>query len=356
MVRRNLTKKRVRKPTPLSKRGRNRVRAPSMMLAGDVGGTKTNLAICTNEDGRLRVVAEQNFLNRSYVGIEEIVKEFLAGQDCEVTQACFGIAAPIVAGRAKMPNLPWVIDSALLTRALPVDRVILLNDLEATAYGIAVLDPQKVVVLNEGGLPRPGNIALIAAGTGLGEAMLVGDGGKHRVSASEGGHADFAPRDAEQIELLRYLMAKFDHVSYERLVSGPGLLNIYNFLKESGFAKEPAWLFSRLSGSADASAVITETALSAQSELCTHALELFVSIYGAEAGNLALKALATAGVYVGGGIAPKILPKLKNGTFVRAFRDKGRFSKLLDTIPVRVILDPKTALRGAAYYLASQTN
>ena len=327
-----------------------------MFLAGDVGGTKTNLAIFTSEGGRLRVVAEQSFLNHNYTGFEQIVKEFLAGQDSVVTQGCFGIAAPIVAGRAKMPNLPWVIDSALLAQALHVDRVILLNDLEATAYGIAVLDPQKVVVLSEGGLPRSGNIALIAAGTGLGQAMLFWDGGKHRVSASEGGHADFAPRDAEQIELLRYLIAKFGHVSYERLVSGPGLLNIYNFLKESGFAKEPEWLSARLSESADASAVITETALSAQSELCTHALDLFVSIYGAEAGNLALKALATAGVYIGGGIAPKILPKLKDGTFVRAFQVKGRFSKLLETVPVKVILDPKTALRGAAHYLASMTN
>ena len=186
--------------------------------------------------------------------------------------------------------------------------------------------------------------------------MLFWNDGKHRVSASEGGHADFAPRDAEQIELLRYLIAKFGHVSYERLVSGPGLLNIYNFLKDSGFAKEPEWLCSRLSESPDSSAVITETALSAESELSTHALELFVSIYGAEAGNLALKALATAGVYIGGGIAPKILPKLKDCTFVRAFRDKGRFSALLERVPVRVILDPKTALRGAAYYLASMGN
>ena len=327
-----------------------------MILAGDVGGTKTNLAICTSEGGKLHVVAEQSFLNHSYAGFEEIVKEFLAGHDCKVTQACFGIAGPVKAGRAKMPNLPWAIDSALLSATLHIDRVLLLNDLEATAYGIAVLDPQKVVVLSEGGPPWPGNIALIAAGTGLGEAMLRWDGGKHRVYASEGGHADFAPRDAEQIELLRYLMAKFGHVSYERLVSGPGLLNIYNFLKASGFAKEPDWLSARLLESADASAVITETALSAQSELSTHALELFVSIYGAEAGNLALKGLATAGVYVGGGIAPKILPKLKDGTFVRAFRDKGRFSEILDTVPVRVILDPKTALRGAAYYLASLTN
>jgi len=326
-----------------------------MFLAGDVGGTKTNLAIFTSEGGKLHVVAEQSFLNHSYAGFEEIVKEFLAGHDYIVTQACFGIAGPVKAGRAKMPNLPWTIDSALLGAALYIDRVFLLNDLEATAYGIAVLQPENVMVLSEAG-PQLGNIALIAAGTGLGEAILVWDGVTHRASASEGGHADFAPRDAEQIELLRYLIAKFGHVSYERLVSGPGLLNIYNFLKESGFAKEPDWLSSRLSESADASAVITETALSAQSELSTHALELFVSIYGAEAGNLALKALATAGVYIGGGIAPKILPKLKDGTFVRAFRDKGRFSTLLESVPVRVILDPKTALRGAAYYLASVTN
>src|SRR5439155_18164212 len=191
-----------------------------MILAGDVGGTKTNLAIFTSEGGGLHLVAEQSFLNHNYAGFEQIAKEFLGGQDSVVTQACFGIAGPIVAGRAKMPNLPWTIDSALLAQALHVDRVTLLNDLEATAYGLAVLDPEKVVVLSEGGPPRPGNIALIAAGTGLGEAMLFWDGGKHRVSASEGGHADFAPRDAEQIELLRYLMAKFGHVSYERLVSG----------------------------------------------------------------------------------------------------------------------------------------
>jgi len=326
-----------------------------MFLAGDVGGTKTNLAIFTNEGGKLHVIAEQSFLNHSYAGLEEIVKEFLAGHECKLTQACFGVAGPVKAGRAKMPNLPWTIDSAHLAPALHLDSVFLLNDLEATAYGIAVLQPENVTVLSEAS-PQLGNIALIAAGTGLGEAILVWDGAQHRSSASEGGHADFAPRDAEQIELLRYLIAKFGHVSYERLVSGPGLLNIYNFLKESGFDKEPEWLSARLSETSDASAVITETALSARSELCTHALEIFVSIYGAEAGNLALKALATAGVYIGGGIAPKILPKLKDGTFVRAFRDKGRFSTLLETMPVRVILDPKTALRGAAYYLASMGN
>ncbi len=235
---------------------------------------------------------------------------------------------------------------------MKLDRVALLNDLEATAYGISTLGPEQFAIINEGVPRASGHAALIAAGTGLGEAVLFWDGTQHRVLASEGGHADFAPRDAEQIELLRYLIGKFGHVSYERVISGPGLLNIYNFLKESGWAEEPAWLRERIARSADTSAAIAEAALAGESKLCPHASDLFVSIYGAEASNLALKALATAGVYIGGGIAPKIRARLTGGALMRAFCDKGRFSELLASVPVKVILEPKTALRGAAAFLA----
>jgi glucokinase len=232
---------------------------------------------------------------------------------------------------------------------LGIESVSLINDLEATAYGIFTLDNTEFTVLNEGSPQLEGNMALIAAGTGLGEAIIYWDGSHYRPSASEGGHADFAPRNPLEIELLRYLVDRFRHVSYERVVSGPGLLNIYNFLKDGDYFKEPAWLAEKLAA-ADPGAVISEAALTGEAEICIHALNLFVSIYGAEAGNLALKAKARGGIFVGGGIAPKILEKLTDGSFLKAFTDKGRFAEFLLTIPVKVILNEETALRGAAYY------
>jgi glucokinase len=321
----------------------------TMLLAGDVGATKTNLGLFTAEGAALTAVFEEGFLNHGYPGLEEIVRAFLARTGHAPRMACFGVAGRVVEAQTHMPNLGWRIVAREIEQALGLDRVVLLNDLEAIAHGIATVAPDRFAVLNPG-VPRSGtNAALIAAGTGLGEAILVWDGDRYRVSASEGGHADFAPRDAEQIAILARLMESFGHVSYERLVSGPGLHNIYKAIT----VEEPASVTERIEAAEDPSATITEMALAGESARSARALDIFVSIYGAEAGNLALKALATAGVFVGGGIAPRILPKLQDGAFVRAFCDKGRFADLLQDIPVKVVLDPKTALRGAAAYLAA---
>jgi glucokinase len=321
---------------------------PDLLLAGDVGGTKTNLALFTTSDGALSLVAETHVLNAGHAGLEDVVRPFLAAERREPTAACFGIAGPVAGGRTHMPNLGWTIDATALGAALGIERVALLNDLEATAYGIAVVPPDQVRVLNPGAAEPRGNAALIAAGTGLGEAILYWDGARHRVSASEGGHADFGPCDGAEIAILERLMARYGHVSWERIVSGPGIHDVYDVLD----VPETPDVAARIRDAEDRSALITSLALAGTSARCARALEVFVGAYGAEAGNLALKALATGGVWVAGGIAPKIFPKLADGTFLRAFTNKGRFADWLARIPVKVILDPKTALRGAAAHLA----
>jgi len=320
-----------------------------LLLAGDVGATKTNLALYSTTGETPLPVEEAHFVNERYPDLEALVREFVARAPSPPVAACFGVAGPVAAGQTRMPNLGWLIDESRLARLLAVERVVLLNDLEATGYGIAVLPPDRLMVLNAGVPVATGNAALIAAGTGLGEAFLYWDGARHRVSASEGGHADFAPGDAEQMTILARLMARYGHISWERVVSGPGLRDVYDTLD----VPEAPEVAARVAGAEDASATIAELALAGTSARCVGALDVFVSAYGAEAGNVALKALATAGVYVGGGIAPKILPKLADGTFVRAFTRKGRFSEWLARIPVKVILDPATALHGAAAYLAT---
>jgi glucokinase len=318
-----------------------------MILAGDVGGTKTALALFEDQAVRLVPVREGVFASRSYSRFEDLVRRFLAeGSPAAIDVAAFGVAGPVVEGRTDATNLPWHLEESSLAAAIPARRVRLLNDLEATAHGVLGLDQTALTTLQPG-RQRPGNLAIIAAGTGLGEGLLVWDGAHHVVVASEGGHADFAPRTEIEMDLLRFLRKDFGHVSYERLLSGPGLQNIYRFLRETGGLKEPAWLSARLA-EADPSAVISEAALAGRDPLCIQALDLFVSIYGAEAGNLALKALAVAGVFVAGGIAPKIAAKLVDGAFLQAFRDKGRLSRLVAAIPVQVVLEPRTALLGAA--------
>jgi glucokinase len=253
----------------------------------------------------------------------------------------------VVDGRCVTTNLPWQLDEGVLARAIPAPRVRLLNDLEAAAHGVLTLPPDKVEPL-QAGKARKGNMVLIAAGTGLGEAILVWDGARHLVIASEGGHADFAPRNDLEVDLLRFLQKEFGHVSYERVLSGPGLYNIYRFLRDTGHALEPQWLGDRLR-SGDPSAVVSEVGLAGGHPLCTTALDLFVSIYGAEAGNLALKALAVGGVFIGGGIAPKISAKLADGSLLAAFSDKGRYRDLMGSIPVHLVLDPRAPLLGAAH-------
>lgn len=325
-----------------------------MILAGDIGGTSARLAAFEVARGTLRVVAEKNYPSGKHSGLGDIVEQFVAAHALRVVCACFGIAGPVRNGRVKTPNLPWVIEASALARQLGLDAVALINDLEANAWGIAALGPDDVLILNTGASAAQGNAGVIAAGTGLGEAGLFWDGERHRAFSCEGGHVDFAPRDALEVELLRHLMNKFGRVSYERVLSGPGLRNIYEFLRDSGRGTETPAVVEALRDQ-DAAAVIAQAALENRCKLCVDALELFVSIYGAEAGNVALKFMAFAGVYVGGGIAPKIVGKLQDGAFMRAFVAKGRMQPLLESMPVRVILNPKTALHGAARYAALRT-
>jgi glucokinase len=324
-----------------------------MILAGDIGGTSTRLAVFEVRNNALRTVVERTYPSREHAGLREIVSRFVAEHRPDIEHASFGIAGPVVVGRVKTPNLPWVIDAQDLADELGLAAIGLLNDLEANAYGVAALAASDLVTLNAGAPGAAGNAAVIAAGTGLGEAGLYWDGKRHRPFAAEGGHADFAPRNALEIELLRYLLQTHEHVSYERVLSGPGLHNIYKFLRDTGNAKERAAVVEDMR-SRDPSAVISKAALEGSCELCVRALNLFVAIYGAAAGNLALKIMASAGVYIGGGIAPKIVAKLKGPAFMDAFTAKGRLKPVCESIPVRVILNPKTALLGTARYAALQ--
>lgn len=318
-----------------------------MILAGDIGGTKTNLGLFNLSDGVLSLDTQKSFPSNRYDGLESIVTEFLdTVAQHEVTAACFGVAGPVVDGRSVTPNLPWVVESLSLAKTLNLKSVALINDLEATAHGIFELGSEEFATLNEG-TPSTGNAALIAAGTGLGFAGLFWSGDRHVPSSSEGGHMDFAPRDQLETRLLAFLIGKFGHVSVERVLSGPGLLNIYDFLRSEDYAKESSKVVERFKQN-DPSSVVANAALSGECGLCEKALDMFASIYGAAAGNMALMLKATAGVYVGGGIAPKIIDKLRDGTFMKAFKEKGRLSSLLEAIPVRVILNDKTALLGAS--------
>jgi glucokinase len=319
-----------------------------MILAGDVGGTKVHLALFDFIDGELKHSRDQQYPAKQYAGLEEIVKEFVVSE--KVTAACFGVPGPVRDGRLRLTNLPWTLDSRELARDLKIDYVFLVNDLQANGFGIAELGPDQISTLSDGDAQQVGNRALISAGTGLGEAFLVWDGRGYVPYPSEGGHSDFAPRNEDEIDLLRFLRQKYNgRISFERVVSGQGLTNIYEFLRDGRGLEEPVWLSNRMREE-DPNAVITESALKAKSELCERTLDMFVSAYGAEAGNLALKILSVGGLYVGGGIAPRILEKLKDGTFIKAFTDKGRLSQLLVNIPVRVILESRTALIGAAAY------
>jgi glucokinase len=318
-----------------------------VILAGDVGGTKTALALFELRRGSLTVVREGVLPSQDFATIDDAMRQFLAdGPAVSVDAACVGVAGPVIGGRSTATNLPWVIDEASLADCLSTRRVRLLNDLEATAHGVLGLKPSALAPL-QAGEPRKATMALIAAGTGLGEVLLPWDGRRHRVIGSEGGHSDFAPRSDVEVELLRFLRREFGRVSYERVVSGPGLHNIYRFLLASGGAPEAEWLRDRME-TGDPSAVIAEAALDSRDTRAVQALGMFVSIYGAEAGNLALKALAVGGIFVGGGIAPKIRAKLEDGTFIAAFRDKGRLGGMMASIPVHLVLEPRAALLGAA--------
>jgi glucokinase len=324
-----------------------------MILAGDIGGTKTLVALFEGAGDDLRLVREESYPSREHASLEEILGLFRQGAaGAPLQAACFGVAGPVLEGKSRITNLPWEMDEEALSRALGT-RVRLLNDLESMGFGMLYLRPEELLRLNpHAGGRRNGNVAVIAAGTGLGEGMLYWDGRRHHPLASEGGHADFAPRTDQEIELLRWLRARHGHVSCERVLSGPGLHNVFTFLRVSGAAPESPALAERLKEVEDPNIAITELGVSGADPLCAAALELFGTLYGAEAGNLALKCLAVGGVFVGGGIAPHIVPVLKNGCFLRGFLDKGRFRSLLEGLAVHVALNPNVGLLGAAHYAA----
>jgi glucokinase len=318
-----------------------------MILAGDIGGTNARLAFFDVTDGHFRLVTSAIFPSREYSGLDQIVVKFVDSAKLQPDSACFGVAGPVRNGRVETSNLPWVIEAKKLADELKIKSALLINDLEANAWGIPVLEPTDVVPLNQVKGNPVGNQAVISAGTGLGEAGMYWDGTQHSVFACEGGHTDFAPRNQIEIDLLHYLQKRFGHVSYERVVSGPGLVNVYRFLRDTGRGVEPDWLSDEMLHS-DPAAAISKAGLEGKSALCEQALDLFISLYGAEAGNLALKLMATGGVYLGGGIAPRLLSKLAGPLFMQSFVSKGRMQTLMEAMPVRVITNDKTALLGAA--------
>jgi glucokinase len=330
-----------------------------MILAGDVGGTKVHLALYDFTNGRLHPIRDQKYPAHEFASLDDVVKNFLGadgGTSKDIIAACFGCPGPVRDGRLKLTNLPWLLDTRDLVKSLSIPHISLINDLEANGFGIPELAPDKIFTLHPGNPEADGHAGLMAAGTGLGEALLIWEGTKHRPIPSEGGHADFAARSNREIALLEYLRSTLKgRVSWERVVSGLGIKNIYAFLRDVEKIAEPGWLHDRMLCE-DPNAVIGQCAEDGSSSLCFETMKMFVGAYGAEAGNIALKVLATGGMYLGGGIAPKILKTLQNGTFMQAFIDKGRLSPLLESVPVRVILDDTCALLGAAAYAEARAS
>ncbi|NDD58254.1 MAG: glucokinase [Chlamydiae bacterium] len=317
------------------------------MLAGDIGGTKTHLSL-VDENQPKKILKQKTYSSQSYSSLDDIVIDFLL-EEKAISLASFGVAGPVENGKCRATNLPWIIDAQVLSQKVGISTVHLINDLEANAWGIASVDPEKIMTLNQGTCGVKGNQALIAAGTGLGEAGLYFDGHQYHPFASEGGHCDFSPLDEEQIDLWRYLKSLYGHVSYERILSGPGIYILYKFLIESGREKPIQEVVEKLAED-NPSKIIAEYALNKACPACIHTMKIFTYIYGSEAGNVALKFLATAGVYIGGGIAPKIAPLLTDPDFMKGFLAKGRFMNMLEAIPVKVILDENAALLGAIRY------
>lgn len=321
-----------------------------MLLAGDIGGTKTAVALFSTESEILQPVIEITFQNRNYDSLEGIIYDFMRDNPKAITSASFGVAGPVVKGRANITNLPWVIDREAIQKAFDFPQVHLLNDLEAIASAVPHLTGEDLVTLNEGTVEPEGAIAVIAPGTGLGEAFLVWDGSLYQAHPSEGGHVSFGPTNAEQVDLLVYMQTKFGHVSVERVCSGSGIPNLYACIKEQNRFPEPEWLQKAFAEAIDPTPVIVEAALAHQTPICVATLDLFLDILADEASNMALKVLSTGGVYLGGGIPPRILSQLQKPRFMDVFSRKGRFSDLMHNMPVHVIRNPKTALYGAAYF------
>ena len=326
-----------------------------MILAGDIGATNARLAAFETEGNRLQCVVEKVYPSQQHNGLTEIVAAFTKTEGIPVQSACFGVAGPVRGGRSKISNLPWTIDSREVAAQLKLRTVGLINDLEAFAYGIDALESKDFVALSEGSSEAEGNTAVVSAGSGLGEAGLYWDGHRHHPFACEGGHTEFAPKNDIEIELLQYLMKKYknQHVSYERILSGPGIKNIYEFLRDTSREEEPAWLRDDLAAAPDAPALISQMALTQKAAICDRTLSIFVSVFGSEAGNCALKFMCTGGIFIAG-IAGKIVSKMQDGTFMESFLSKGRMKTLLQEIPVKIVLNDDSGLIGAARFTLVQ--
>ncbi len=325
-----------------------------MILAGDIGATRTRLAAFETEGNRLQCVVEKIYMSQEHGGLSEILAQFIRGEGIGVHSACLGVAGPVRSGRSKISNLPWIIDSRELAKQLKLNSVGLLNDLEAYAYGIDALDSKDFITLSEGSEDADGNRAVISARTGLGVAGLYWDGFRHHPFACEGGHADFAPRNGLQTELLTYLQNKYGRVSCERVLSGPGIKNIYDFLRNSHKADEPDWLSDQLKATHDAPALISQLAQEGKAPICEQTMSLFVSVFGAETGNCALHYMSTGGIFIGGSIAAKNVACMQDPVFMQSFLDKGRMEALLKDMPVKIILNDDCGLIGAARYTLVQ--
>ena len=323
-----------------------------MLLAGDIGGTKTDLAVYSSETGPFAPLAQTEVHSADYSSLETIAREFLTKVEVPVDRACFAVAGPVIGGGAKITNLPWVIDESTVAKELNLEQVHLMNDLEAIAFAIPSLQTDDLYTLNAG-VPVPGGaIGVIAPGTGLGESFLTWDGSRYISHSSEGGHASYAPTDETQIGLLAYMFKRFDHVSYEKVCSGIGIPHVYEYLRSSGYAPERPEVVEAMSASHhDVTPIIIKFGLDPAhpSALCAATLDILVSILGDEAGNLALKVLATGGVYLAGGIATHLWPALKGQRFMQAFTRKGRFADLMARMPIHVVMS-RAALAGAASY------
>jgi glucokinase len=319
-----------------------------VVLAGDVGGTKTSVGLFVTGKKRPEPLVVESFASREAPHLENIVEQFLKSHPASISSACFGIAGPVINGRCRATNLPWVVSEAQMKRRFHWRHVRLFNDLAAAAVAVPLLRRSEQVFLNKGIVQKKGNLALLSPGTGLGQAMLIYKDGVYVPLSSEGGHVGFSPTTEAEIELWRYLRKKYGHVSVERVLSGPGLVNVYSWLRDSGRFEEPLWL-KALMKEGDPAKAISENALRRRQALCVESLRSYVSMLGSAAGNLALTSMAVGGIYLGGGIPPKILPALKKGAFLKAFMAKGRFADFLAQIPVRVILNDKAALLGAAH-------
>jgi glucokinase len=325
-----------------------------MILVGDIGATRTRMAAFEAEANKINLVVEKTYRSLDHSGLSEIIREFVKSEGIPAHSACFGVAGPVRAGRSKISNLPWTIDSHELAAQLKLESVGLINDLEAYAYGIDALESKDFITLSEGSEDAEGNRAVIAARTGLGVAGMYWDGFRHHPFPCEGGHADFAPRTDLESELAQYLRKKYEHVSCERILSGPGIKNIYDFLRDAKKAEDPEWLQKEMSKATDQPALISRLAMEGKAAICDQALTLFVSVYGSEAGNCALYYMATGGVFIGGSIAGKIAPRMKDPVFMRSFLGKGRLGSLLTDIPVKIVLNDDAGIIGAARYTLVQ--